>query len=332
VRARVCYERAGAVAPRFAEAALNIGLLDLLEGRYRSGWRGFSRRWDCLSHAAFAWTADTPRWQGSIAPGSRLLLRAEPEQALGDTILFARFIPEAAARVGAVWLECDRTLHRLLTGIPGVAQVIAPGERAGPADLTCGLMDLGQLLAPEASALGAAAYLRVAPAELEHWRSLLEERPRPRIGICWRGNPRFRLDHLRSPGLAPLAPVLALAKDHLISLVHQRRSDEALPPGIADPMALVSDMADTAALIASLDLVITSDTAVAHLAGALGCPTWVLLHQPADWRWQRRGETTPWYARMRLFRQPRPGEWAEPVARLAEALMPVVSGPSARVP
>jgi ADP-heptose:LPS heptosyltransferase len=115
-------------------------------------------------------------------------------------------------------------------------------------------------------------------------------------------------------------PILDKARGHCLSLVYNRRSDEVLPDGVADAMALVTDMADTAALMSALDLVITSDTATAHLAGALGVPTWVVLHEPPDWRWLLRRSDSPWYPTMRLFRQRRPGDWSTPVAEIAAAL------------
>ncbi|MBI1778299.1 MAG: hypothetical protein HYR63_23420 [Proteobacteria bacterium] len=320
-RARLCFERANATAPRFAEAGLNLGLLDLLDGRYSCGWRGFAQRWACRSHAGFRWRPDAPRWLGSTLPSARLVLRAEPEQALGDTIQFARFIPDAASRVGEIVLECESALHRLMSAVPGVSQIVPIGADCGPADLTCGLMDLGQIFAAELTGFTRTApYLRADAAQVEHWRSLLTDLARPWIGVCWRGNRKFRLDHRRSPGLAAMQSIFQQAEGGFVSLVHERREDEHLPDGVADPMPLITDMADTAALVSALDLVITSDTAVAHLAGALGRPTWILLHEPADWRWFRGRADSPWYPSVRLFRQWRPGDWSQPTAAVIAAM------------
>lgn len=305
----------------FPEATLNLAMIDLLEGDYVTGWAGFAARWRCRSHRGFRPTDNAAAWNGRPLPGRRLLLRAEPEQALGDTLQFARFIPILAERVGEVVLECESVLIRLLRRTRGVGRAISRGEDPGLVDANCGLMDLGAVFAPTLDALpDLAPHLVVDDPEIQLWRRRLAGTPAPKIGLCWRGNPRFRMDRWRSPGLAALAPVVARGHRHLVSLVLQRRPDEPLPQGMADPMARVADMADTAALVSALDLVITSDTAIAHLAAGLGKPTWVLLHEPADWRWLRRREDSPWYRSVRLFRQPRPGDWAAVAAYVEAAL------------
>ncbi len=328
------FRRVLASTPGFPEAEANLGMVSLLDGDYVAGWRGFSARWRCTSHAGFVRTPGTRSWTGETDGSGRLLLRAEPEQALGDTLQFARFLPRAADRVGEVVVECAPTLHGLFGRMPGVSRVLATGADAGAVDWTCGLMDLGRIFAPTLESLaGSGAYLATDPAAVETWDRRLARIVRPRIGLCWRGNPRFRMDRLRSPGLSAMAPLVERARGHLVSLVLDRRSDEALPAHVADPMPSIVDMADTAALISALDLVITSDTAVAHLAGSLGRPAWILLHEPPDWRWLRNRTSSPWYPSVRLFRQPRPGDWPSAVAAVLEMLdatLPRLSpGPSA---
>ncbi len=315
------FRRAQAVAPDFPEAEFNLSMIALLHGDCSAGWRGFSARWRCVSHRSFRPAPDTRPWDGRVERAARLVLRAEPEQALGDTIQFARFIPAAAERVRTLVVECASTLHDLIGRIPGVSCVIGIGDDPGPAQLSCGLMDLGAIFAPSLASLPfSTSYLTPDPAAVAAWASQIDDLPRPRIGVCWRGNPRFRMDRQRSPGHAAMTPLLQSAAPHFLSLVLDRRDEEALPEGMADPMPLVSDMSDTAALISTLDLVITSDTAIAHLSGALGRPTWVMLHEPSDWRWLRDRTDSPWYPSVRLFRQPIPGDWKTVVANLISTL------------
>jgi Tfp pilus assembly protein PilF len=317
--ARRRYERTHAVAADFSEASLNLGMLDLLDGDCRRGWSGFATRWGCVSHAAFRPTPASRPWDGRPDQNARLVLRAEPEQALGDTLQFARFVPEAAARVGEIVLECEASLHRLLARLPGITRLIPIGGNPGSVTHACGLMDLGAIFAPSLGSLSdGMPYLSADSGAVETWRERLAAMPYPRMGLCWRGNPRFRMDRWRSPGLTPLEPVLRRGSERLVSLIYNRQ--EILPAGMHDPMPDVADMADTAALISALDLVITSDTAIAHLAGGLGVPTWVLLHEPADWRWLRYRADSPWYRSVRLFRQPRPGDWTAAVMQLDAAL------------
>jgi hypothetical protein len=319
--ARRRFRRAAAALAGYAEADLNLALIDLLEGDNLRGWQRFQQRWRCDNHRGFRWAEGARRWDGSAAPGKRLILRAEPQQALGDTIQFVRFIPEAAARVGAVVLECAPSLHRLLAPLPGLAGIVGLGAESEPADVTAGLMDLPALFAADpARWRSPRCYLRAEAAEVAAWRALLADLASPRIGVCWRGNPAFALDRLRSPGLEAFMPVIERARGHCVSLVYERAAGERLPDHVADPMALIGDMADTAALIAAIDLVITSDTAVAHLAGALGKLTWLLLHEPPDWRWLIGRSDSPWYPSIRLFRQQRPRDWTKPIDAVVEAL------------
>lgn len=315
------FRRARATDANFPEAELNLGMISLLDGDYTAGWLGFAARWRCASHHGFKPTPGARIWDGRVDRSARLLIRAEPEQALGDTIQFARFVAAAAARVGELMIECAPTLRELIGKIPGIARLIDVGDAPPPAQWSCGLMDLGGIFAPTLSSLPASSpYIEADPAVIAAWTMQLGSLPRPRIGVCWRGNPRFRMDRQRSPGIGALTPLFRRAAPHLVSLVHDRQADETPPVDIADPMSLVSDMADTAALISALDLVITSDTSIAHLSGALGRPTWVLLHEVPDWRWLRGRNDSPWYPSARLFRQPSPGEWASVIAAVAAAL------------
>lgn len=313
--------RATAVDADTAEPRINLGLIDLLHGRYDEGWRGFRQRWCAQSHGGFAWRPGVARWGGETAPEATLLIRAEPEQALGDTIQFARFVPLAVRQVGRVILECDVRLHDLLRSLDPAPMLIGIGTATPEPDFEAGLMDLPDLFVRVESDIPSAAYLRPSDGAVDAWKRRLAHLPRPLIGFCWRGNPKFRLDHLRSPGLDVLEAIRRAGNGHLVSLVKTPAMGEMPAEGIHDPMSEVEDLAATAALIASLDLVISSDTVIAHLAGAIGKPAWIMLHEPPDWRWLVNRSDSPWYEGAELFRQPRPGDWRAVASAVSERLM-----------
>ncbi|MBL8491114.1 MAG: tetratricopeptide repeat protein [Rhodocyclaceae bacterium] len=266
-----------------------------------------------------------PPWKGEPLAGRRLFLHWE--QGYGDVIQFLRFVPLAAALGGEVWLEVQPGLARFAAAQPGVAGAVEPGQPLPEFDCWASLLSVPLLLGIDEATLPAARpYLRPPPAAVEAWRERLARRGgkrRPRVGLVWAGNPNVKSDRLRSPRLAPLLPLLALKDVEWVLLQHGdgRRDLEGvtLPAGCRDLAAEIGDFADTAAIMAELDLVISSDTSTAHLAAALGCETWVLLSHASDWRWGL-GETSPWYPGVRLFRQPAIADWAEPVRRIAAAL------------
>lgn len=318
------YREAIARDPGHVQAGFNLALTLLTLGDYAEGFR----RYECRFRGSTPPLPPIrlPEWDGAaLRPGTPLLVRAE--QGFGDTIQFLRFAPQAAARGARVLLLCQPPLRRLAASAPGVAEVLQGGERIPAGTPTIPLMSLPRVLGTTMASLPApAAYLSPAAEARLSWSRRLAARPRLRVGLCWRGNPGSggpgtrRVDAVRSIPVAALAPLAAvpgiawtvLAKDH----------GETLPEAFAafDPMPGMADFADTAALVAALDLVVTVDTAVAHLAGALGRPTWLLNRFDTDWRWGTGRADSAWYPSVRQFRQPARGDWTSVVAAAAEAL------------
>jgi predicted O-linked N-acetylglucosamine transferase (SPINDLY family) len=308
-RAVALYEALLAYHPDLFEARWNRALGLLASGRWRDGWQAHELR---LSHPELApRRVPIRRWDGAPLAGRRLLLAAE--QGFGDTLQFLRYVPLAAARGGRVLLDVPAPLVGLARGLSGVERVIESGGPAPEADLTLPLMSLPLVLGVEAPP--APPYLLADPVRRLSWRRRLGRDPRPRIGIAWAGNPAMRNDRRRSLDDRLLAAFADLDEVRLVSLQKDRRP----PAGWLDAAPDLLDFADTAALVAELDLVIAVDTAVAHLAGALGRPLWVLLSPAADWRWPH-GPRTPWYPNARQMRHGPEEGWEPALARLVRRL------------
>ncbi len=317
-------EAALALDPDFAEAEFNSGLALLRLGRFAAGWRRHEARFRRQGRPGPTYPPDC-LWLGAVSPrGETLLLHAE--QGLGDTIQFCRYVAAVRALGARIVLEVQPALVRLMAGLAGADQVIAIGDPVPAFDHHTPLMSL-----PLALGLGddlgpAGPYLAADPGRTKIWRAALGAVSGRRIGLVWSGNPAHENDLNRSVPVQALAPLLTEvgAHDQIISLQKEVRAADqpwlTTLPQIIQVADRLDDFTDTAALVAACDLVICVDTAVAHLAGALGRPVWLLLPTPADWRWGATGEATPWYATMRLFRQDRPGDWASVVRRVAEAL------------
>lgn len=307
------YEAVLALEPGFFEARWNRALALLSAGRWRDGWQAHEIR--RLHPGLRPREVPVPGWRGEDLAGRRILLAAE--QGLGDTIQFLRYVPEVASRGGRVVLDVPASLLDLARALPGVERLVASGEPVGEVDLALPLMSLPLRLGPERPP-PAPPYLFADAGRRERWRRRLAGDDRPRIGIAWAGNPAHRHDRRRSLAEAALAPLAALGHLRFVSL----QKDRPAPPGWLGAGPELADFADTAALIAELDLVIAVDTAVAHLAGALGRPLWVLLPSTAEWRWPRGRTRTPWYPSARQVWQ-RPEEspdWGPAIARLARRL------------
>lgn len=300
--------RAIAIAAGDPDVAVALSHAYLIQGDGRRGWRLYENR-----------PGQQPlpirRWRGEPLDGARILLHAE--QGAGDTLHFVRHAADVAALGGKVTVRCPASLVRLLKRVRGVDQAIVDTDGTGQ-DWQCPLPSLPAVLGERAARTPTAPYLDADPSAAARWRRRLSTMPRPWIGICWRGNPGFRDDRRRSPGLDPLGPILKAADGHIVSLT--KAPDPADPVARWPMLDLARDLADfdeTAALVASLDLVISSDTAVAHLAGGLGRPLWLLLAYSPDWRWLLGRTDSPLYRTARLYRQPAPGDWggvAEAVA------------------
>jgi Tfp pilus assembly protein PilF len=308
--------RALAEKPDFAQARFVASVARLTLGDFARGWRGYEARWGVGALASQRRNFAAPLWLGAVPlAGTTILLHAE--QGYGDTIQFARYAPLVAARGATVVLEVQRELKRLCASLPGVAQVVARGEELPSFDCHCPLLSLPLAFATDATNIPAGIpYLAPALDEVVAWRSRLPQ-GRPIIGLAWSGERVHDNDLNRSMTLATLAPLLDLPDVQFVSL--QRDVREADAPLLAQRTDVVSigqqfaDFADTAAAVAALDAVIAVDTAVAHLAGAMGRPLLLLLPFAADFRWLRERSDSPWYPTARLFRQPRFGDWARVV-------------------
>ena len=327
------YRSAIALKPDYPDAHKNLGMALLTLGEWQEGWRHYEWRERCADGRANARELAAPRWDGAPLDGRAILLHGE--QGLGDTIQFARYAPLVAALGGRVALEVPRALHRLMAGLPGVDRLIVPGEDPGAIDAHLPLLSLPFALGISPDTVPAdTPYLFAEPQLVAAWRRRLVG-PGRKIGLVWAGSARHGNDANRSIAVEMLRPLLNVPQTAWYSLQVGGRADQVAALGIDDIVDLspvLTDFAATAAAIAALDLVVTVDTSVAHLAGALGRPVWTLLPTPADWRWMTDGEATPWYPTMRLCRQRQPGDWPEVIDRLAADLaagpaVPAVSAP-----
>jgi tetratricopeptide (TPR) repeat protein len=314
--------------PDHPDVTLNIGLCLLQMGDWQGGWAAHEARLRRPPWTEALKTATVPQWDGHAdLTGRRLLLVSE--QGLGDTVQFSRFARLATARGATVILGVEPPLRRLMTTLAGVAQIVGPddpGPDPGP-DLFCPLMSLPARLALTLhDAAMSAPYLRADPDSVAYWRARLATLPGRKVGLAWAGDPRpgdpvaVRLDRRRSITLDRLAPLLAVPGASFVSLQKGVASAQAAGRPIVNWTAELDDFAATAALIEALDLVITVDTSVAHVAGAQGRPVWVLNRFDRCWRWMTSRTDTIWYPTMRLFTQGSPGVWDDVVSAVAAEL------------
>jgi tetratricopeptide (TPR) repeat protein len=329
------YEQAIALDPDFADAHQNLGLALLLAGRLSEGFQEYEWRWraqgpdnrplrDCPQ----------PLWDGSNPQGKTILLHAE--QGYGDTLQFVRYAPLIAAQGGRVLVECQPPLVRLLKTVPGVDQVIPAGEPIPPFDVHAPLMSLPDLCGTTLESVPASVpYLNcpddrkmLSLPELDAGSSTdqaMASHGSPlKVGLVWSGNSTHRNDRHRSCPFSHFIPLIQQPNMRCYSLQKGNRAADAIPlirrGMLVDWGDRLHDFADTAAAIDHLDLVITIDTSVAHLAGAMGKPVWVFLSFAPDWRWMLHCDRSPWYPSMRLFRQSLPGDWAGVVSGAIAAL------------
>ncbi|MBB3265032.1 tetratricopeptide (TPR) repeat protein [Azospirillum sp. OGB3] len=323
--------------PQSAQARFNLSLVLLTSGRLREGWEHYEERWRIGEIPVPK--APGRLWTGEPLEGRRILLHAE--QGHGDTLQFVRYAPLVAARGGRVHLAVHNGLRRLMERIPGLEGVYDLYGGLPATEVHCPLLSLPRAFGTELGSIPAAVpYLTADPAEVERWRAHLPADGRLKVGLVWSGDPRPHspnanaVDRRRSLTLAALAPLAAAGDILFVSLQKGTPAVQAKepPPGMAliDPMGTVTDFADTAALIRCLDMVVTVDTSVAHLAGGLGLPVWVLSRFSGCWRWLDRRADSPWYPTLRLFHQPSPGDWEPAVAQLVEALTERVRSHEAR--
>jgi tetratricopeptide (TPR) repeat protein len=314
--------------PAHPGAIYNLALTQLRLGDWIHGWENYEARWRFREVHRRPRRFFEKRWQGEPLEGRRVLLHAE--QGLGDTIQFCRYATLVAARGGLPVLQVQEPVERLMRSLAvvrsGLAEVALLGEKPAEFDMECPLLSLPMVFGTTLDTvpwpgayLGADAELaakkKAEVAEVEREARVDRGARALRVGLAWAGNPRYKADRQRSMCLAELLPLLRTRGVEWISLQKGQAAEQLseLPSdvGVRDGSSCDRDLAETAAVVATLDLVITTDTCVAHLAGAMGKPVWILLPHLSDWRWMQDAETTPWYPTARLFRQPEPGDWLD---------------------
>jgi Tfp pilus assembly protein PilF len=321
------YDRALALRADYADAHFFKGLASLVTSDFERGWSEYEWRRRApaarLTERHFA----QPHWFGEDIAGKTILLHSE--QGFGDSIQFGRYVPLVAPRGARVVMEVEAPLCGLMKGLTGVAQVIAKGDPLPHFDIQCPLPSLPLAFETRLETIPSdAPYLRVSEQALHRWSGRLGPKHHLRIGLAWAGNPKHVRDRERSMRLRDLLPLTDIDAS-FVSLQKEVR------PGEAEMLAGcnvrqfggdLGDFSDTAALISQLDLVISVDTSVAHLAGALGRPAWILLTHAPDWRWLLDRDDSPWYPAARLFRQSGDREWGGVIAQVREALLRFTAG------
>jgi len=316
------FERAVALAPANAEAQWTKSLTHLLLGEFEAGCRLHEWRWKTVQMGRLARGFHEPLWLGEAGiEGRTLLLHAD--QGLGDTIQMARYVPMVEARGAKVILEVQPPLVRLMSSLSPTVEVIARDASLPRFERHCPLGSLPLAFRTTLENIPSRdSYLHAQTADIERWAARLGPRERPRIGIAWSGNPRHKRDRDRSIPFAKLTPVLdARFEWHALQTIFREGEEEAArAAGVHISKGELADFAETAALVSNLDLVVSVDTSIAHLAGALGKPVWILLTWEPDWRWLLGRDDSPWYSSARLFRQPALGDWDGALANVASAL------------
>jgi tetratricopeptide (TPR) repeat protein/ADP-heptose:LPS heptosyltransferase len=316
------YQKALKIKPDSVFPHWNMSLSLLLSGNFAEGWKEYEWRWK--TKYSMPRNFSQPLWDGTDINGKTILLHGE--QGFGDSIQFIRYAPLVAARGAQIIIECQKELVSLLKTAACVEQVIAHGDPLPEFDVHCPLMSLPLVFNTNPGTIPAQIpYLHADKKSVQRWKEkLLSDGPNVKIGLAWAGRPTHTMNRFRSLNLNTFAPLTRIHNADYYSLQKGNESEQAINP--PQRMRLINhtsdliDFADTAALIQNLDLVISVDTAVAHLAGALGKPVWTLLPFSPDWRWMLKREDSPWYPTMRLFRQQKPGEWELVISKIMEAL------------
>jgi hypothetical protein len=319
------FAKALALDPDMHLARWNRALMRLRHGDLREGWRDYEVRWKTKSIDVYRERSDftQPLWLGD-APldGKTILLHAE--QGIGDTLQMCRYVAEVAKLGASIVLRVQSALPAVLAGLPGVVAILQKGDELPAFDYHCPMMSLPQAFKTTLDTIPAAqGYLQPDPVRVAQWQERLGARTKPRVGLVWSGSTVHKGDRQRSIALAEFATLLG-ADCEFISLHKEvRTADQAVLDGLPQVRFVgdqLHDMADTAALCSLMDLVISVDTSVAHLAGAIGTPTWILLPLEPDWRWLLERSDSPWYDVARLYRQQALGEWTPVLAAVRRDL------------
>jgi len=316
------YQKALLIDPNDALAHLHHSLILLLHCDFREGWKEYE--WRLKAKDFIKREFSQPLWDGSDIAGKTILLYTE--QGFGDAIQFIRYVPLVAERGARVILVCPKELKSLCQTVEGVSEVIAGGEQLPSFDVHCSLLSLPLVFNTTLGTIPAKIpYITVEPALIQKWRDNIEpHNSKRKIGLVWAGVPGYKRDKKRSFSLETFSPFTHFKDITFYSLQKGKGAEQAKNPpdgmNLIDYTDEIHDFSDTAALIENLDLVISVDTAVAHLAGAMGKPVWTLLPFVPDWRWMLNREDSPWYPTMRLFRQPSVGDWKSVIHNVAKEL------------
>ena len=317
--ALACYAQAVALQPDYAEAHTNMAQMLLAQGEWAAGWREYEWRWQSGDLRPYRQDFAQPQWRGERGDGETLLIHAE--QGFGDSLQFCRYAPLAAQRGWRVVMQVPQPLVRLMTALPGVAQVVATGQPLPDVHKHCPMLSLPLAFGTEVTTLPDTVPYLAAPAEDQAFFRSRVTGSGLRVGVVWAGRSRrdtphwAAVDARRSLDPHLLAPLVAVPGIQFFSL-----QKEGAAAGLIDLMSHVTDFAGTAGLIAQLDLVIAVDTAVAHLAAAMGKPVWLLNRFDSCWRWLRDRNDSPWYPTLRQYRQQAPGQWEPVIAQVAADL------------
>jgi tetratricopeptide (TPR) repeat protein len=327
--ALLAYRHANAVDPGNAEIEWNFALLHMLMGNFEAGWAGREARWRraaCAPYPAFT----QPKWLGGEAVEGKTIL-IWSEEGLGDSIQFVRYVPMLAARGASIILFISDPLVPLFSALPHVSQCFPLSARSLPGfDMHCPMSSLPLAFGTRLETIRSARSYLPAPAEdsVRDWEHRLGPHDRLRVGLVWSGNPKHNNDHNRSVPLQMLSRILDVDATFVSLQKDPRPGDQAVlldRTDIVDLTTHLTDFAETAALVSCLDLVITVDTSVAHLAAALGRPTWILLPHTPDYRWLLDRDDSPWYPTVRLFRQTATREYAGVIDRVRDELRAMIS-------
>jgi len=319
-----CYRGAIAARPDYAEAHFNYALQLLLHGDYRIGWKEYEWRLRLPDLERFWPHAGRARWDGSALDGKVVLLYAE--QGFGDAIQFVRYAPMVAERGGRVIVSCPPKLKALFETVPGISAVLKTGEPLPAFDVCCSFLSLPWIFKTTLETIPARVpYVRSNAEKAGRWKTrLAADGASLRVGLYWTTDTKSRISPLRSLTLEMLAPLGNIPGVTFYSLQRGAAAGQAaIPPkgmAMVDLSAELADFSDDAALISNLDLVISIDTATAHLAGAMGRRVWTLTHFPPDWRWVLGRDDSPWYPTMRLFRRGPADAWEQVILRVGQAV------------
>ncbi|MSO93926.1 MAG: glycosyltransferase family 41 protein [Rhodospirillales bacterium] len=312
------YEQALAIDAEHGEAHWNRAICWLLQGDLERGWPEYEWRWKRPDFIAIKPDFPTPAWNGEPLQGKSIFVCSE--QGVGDTIQFVRYAPLLAERGARVIFGCQQELARLLKTAPGVSEIVPIGGTVSSFDSYAMLLSVPRLCGTTLQTIPAAIpYLQAEPEKAAAWAERFRDLDGLKVGLVWRGNPKHVNDHARSCSPAVFQKLLGVPGASFVSLQKGGPAGEALA-GVRDLERDLTDFAETAAAIANLDLVISVDTAVAHLAGALGRPVWTLVPYAPDWRWLVGRDDSPWYPTMRLFRQSTPRDWDGVIAHVRAAV------------